>query len=161
MKCLLAPVAVVAALAIAGCGSSSTLSTEQFTGLQSPGKQFATSVQNVGADASSCAAAGKGANTSPDATIVRTCLADALGKLQAGLTKMIDYTNNLSREVDGSCSSELKAFSGSVTALKATLATAETQARKGDLTEMQTTLQSIKSTDVTSAGAAAEKACKA
>ncbi len=161
MKCLLAPAAVVAALAIAGCGSSSTLSTEQFTGLQNQGKQFATSVQNVGADASSCAAAGEGANTPPSVTIVKNCLANAIGKLQTGLTKIIDYTNNLSGEVDGSCSSDLKTFSDSVTALKTTLATAEAQARNGDLTEMQTTLKSIKSTDVTSTGAAAEKACKA
>jgi hypothetical protein len=160
MKCLLAPAFVVAALALASCGSSSTLSSDQFNGLQSQGKQFATSVQNLGADASSCAAAGRDANTPPDVTIVKVCLADALGKLQAGLTKIIDYTNNLSGEVDGSCSSELKTFSGSVTALKATLGTAEAQARDGDLAEMQTTLKSIKSTAVTSAGAAAERACK-
>ena len=164
MKCLLAPVAVVAALAIAGCGSSSTLSTEQFTGLQNQGTQFAKSMETVGADASSCAAgasAGKGANTPPDLNVVKTCLASALGKSQAGLTKIIDYTNNLSGEVDGACSTDLKALSTAMTEVKTIFAKAEAQARSGDLVKMQDTLGTIKSTNITSAGAAAEKACKA
>jgi len=164
MKCLLAPVAVVAALALASCGSSSTLSSDQYTGLQTQGKQFAASMQTVGADASSCAAgagAGTSANTPPDLSIVKTCLANALGKAQTGLTKIITYTNNLSGEVDGTCSTDLKALSGAMTDVNTIFAKAETQARSGDLTEMQKTLESIKSTDITSTGAAAEKACKA
>ena len=164
MKCLLAPVAVVAALALASCGSSSTLSSDQYTGLQTQGKQFAASMQTVGADASSCAAgaaSGSGANTPPDLSIVKTCLASALGKAQTGLTNIITYTNNLSGEVDGTCSTDLESLSGAMTDVKAIFAKAETQARSGDLTEMQTTLESIKSTDITSSGAAAEKACKA
>jgi len=163
MKCLLAPVVVVAALALASCGSSSTLSNDQFTGLQNQGKQFATSMETVGADASSCAAgatAGKGANTPPDLNIVKTCLANALGKAQVGLANIIDYTDNLAGEVDGTCSSDLKSLTGAMTDVKAIFATAETQARKGDLVKMQSTLKSIKSTDITNAGAAAEKACK-
>ncbi len=163
MKCLLAPVAVVAALALASCGSSSTLSSDQYTELQSQGKRFAAGMETVGADASSCAAgaaAGTGTNTTPDLSIVETCLANALGKAQTGLTKIITYTNNLSGEVDGACSTDLKSLSGAMTDVKATFAKAETQARSGDLTEMQTTLESVKSTDITSTGAAAEKACK-
>jgi len=163
MKCLLAPVAVVAALSLAACGSSSTLSSDQYTGLQTQGKQFAASMQTVGADASSCAAgagAGTSANTPPSLSIVKTCLASALGKAQTGLTKIIDYTNNLSGEVDGTCSTDLKSLSGAMTDVKGIFAKAETQARSGNLTAMQTTLQSIKSTDITSTGAAAEKACK-
>lgn len=164
MKCLLAPVAVVAALAIAACGSSSTLSSEQFTGLQNQGKQFAKSMETVGADASSCAAgasAGKSSTTPPDLGIVKGCLASALGKSQAGLTKIIDYTNNLSGEVDGACSTDLKALSAAMTDVKAIFAKAEGQARSGDLVKMQDTLETVKSTNITSAGAAAEKACKA
>ena len=120
-------------------------------------------METVGADASSCAAgaaAGTGTNTTPDLSIVETCLANALGKAQTGLTKIITYTNNLSGEVDGTCSSDLKSLSGAMTDVKATFAKAESQARSGDLTEMQTTLESVKSTDITSTGAAAEKACK-
>jgi len=164
MKCLFAPVAVVAALALASCGSSSTLSSDQFTGLQNQGKQFATSMQAVGADASSCAAAataGKSANTSPDLSIVKTCLASALGKAQTGLTKIISYTNNLAGEVDGTCSTDLKALSGAMTDVNSTFAKAQTQASSGDLVKMQSTLKTITATDITSAGAAAEKACKA
>ena len=164
MKCLLAPVAVVAALAIAGCGSSSTLSTEQFTGLQNQGKQFATSMETVGADASSCAAgaaAGKGANTPPDLNVVKTCLASALGKAQVGLGKIVVYTDNLSGEVSGTCSTDLKELSGAMTDVKAIFAKAETQARAGDLVKMQETLKTIKATNITKTGAAAEKACKA
>ena len=136
MKCLLAPIAVVAALAVASCGSSSTLSSEQFTGLQDQGKQFAKSMETVSADASSCAAgasAGKGANTPPDVNIVKTCLASALVKSQAGLTKIIDYTDNLAGEVDGTCSTDLKALTAAMTDVKATFAKAEAQARKLDL----------------------------
>ena len=164
MKCLLAPVAVVAALAIAGCGSSSTLSTEQFTGLQDHGKQFATSMETVGADASSCAAgatAGNGANTPPDLSVVKTCLASALGKAQAGLGKIVVYTENLSGEVSGACSTDLKELSTAMTDVKAVFAKAEAQARAGDLVKMQETLKTIKSTSITKTGAAAEKACKA
>jgi len=164
MKCLLAPIAVVAALALAACGSSSTLSSDQYTGLQTQGKQFAASMQTVGADASSCAAgatAAKGANTPPDLSIVKTCLASALGKAQTGLTKIIDYTNNLAGEVDGTCSTDLKALSTAMTDVNSTFAKAQTQASSGDLVKMQSTLKTITATDISSAGAAAEKACKA
>ena len=163
MKYLLAPVAVVAALAIAGCGSSSTLSTEQFNGLQDQGKQFAKSMETVGADASSCAAgatAGKGANTPPDLSAVKTCLASALGKAGDGLTKITNYTDDLADEVDGDCSTDLKALSAAMADVNAIFAKAETQARDGDLVKMQGTLKSIKSTEISSSGAAAEKACK-
>ena len=119
-------------------------------------------MQTVGADASSCAAgAVAGANTAPDLSIVKNCLANALGKAQTGLTKIITYTNNLSGEVDGTCSTDLKSLSGAMTDVKGIFAKAEGQARSGDLTAMQATLKSIKSTDITSTGAAAEKACKA
>jgi len=162
MKCLLAPCAVVAALALSSCGSSSTLSSDQYTGLLAQGKEFATSIQTVEADASSCAAgAAAGSNTPPDLSIVKTCLGDAAGKAQTGLTKIISYTNSLSGEVDGTCSTDLKALSAAMTDVKAIFAKVEGQARAGDLAAMQTTLQSIKSTNITSAGAAAEKACKA
>jgi hypothetical protein len=160
------PIAVVAALALAlaSCGSSSTLSTDQFTGLQNQGKQFAKSMETVGADASSCAAgaaAGKGANTPPDLNVVKTCLASALGKAQVGLGKIVVYTDNLSGEVSGTCSTDLKALSGAMTDVKAIFAKAETQARAGDLVKMQETLKTIKATNITKTGAAAEKACKA
>ena len=160
------PIAVVAALALAlaSCGSSSTLSTEQFTGLQNQGKQFAKSMETVGADASSCAAgaaAGKGANTPPDLNVVKTCLASALGKAQVGLGKIVVYTDNLSGEVSGTCSTDLKELSGAMTDVKAIFAKAETQARAGDLVKMQETLKTIKATNITKTGAAAEKACKA
>ena len=164
MKCFLAPIAVVAALALASCGSSSTLSSEQFAGLQDQGKQFAKSMETVGADASSCAAgatAGTSATTPPDLSIVRSCLASALGKSQAGLTKITEYTDNLSGEVDGACSTDLKALSAAMTDVKAIFAKAEVQARKGDLVKMQETLGTIKATEITNTGAAAEKACKA
>lgn len=164
MKCLLAPVAVVAALAFAGCGSSSGLSSEQFTGLQDQGKQFAKSMGTVGADASSCAAgatAGKSSTAPPDLSIVRSCLASALVKSQAGLTKIIAYTNNLSGQVDGACSTDLKALSTAMTDVKAIFAKGEAQAREGDLVKMQQTLKTIKAAGITNAGAAAEKACKA
>jgi hypothetical protein len=160
------PIAVVAALALAlaSCGSSSTLSTDQFTGLQNQGKQFAKSMETVGADASSCAAgaaAGKGANTPPDLNVVKTCLASALGKAQVGLGKIVVYTDNLSGEVSGTCSTDLKELSGAMTDVKAIFAKAETQARAGDLVKMQETLKTIKATNITKTGAAAEKACKA
>lgn len=163
MKCLLAPVAVVAALALASCGTSSTLSSDQFTGLQTQGKQFAKSMETVGADASSCAAgatAGKGANTPPDLNVVKTCLASALGKAQTGLDKIVVYTDNLSGDVSGACSTDLKALSGAMTDVKVIFAKAETQARAGDLVKMQETLKTIKSANITKTGAAAEKACK-
>ncbi len=166
MRCFFVPIAVVAALALAlaSCGSSSTLSTDQFTGLQNQGKQFAKSMETVGADASSCAAgaaAGKGANTPPDLNVVKTCLASALGKAQVGLGKIVVYTDNLSGEVSGTCSTDLKELSGAMTDVKAIFAKAETQARAGDLVKMQETLKTIKATNITKTGAAAEKACKA
>ena len=161
MKCLLAPIAVVAALAIAGCGSSSTLSSDQFTGLQNQGKQFASSMQTVGADASSCAAsAGKTSTGAPDLAVVKTCLASALGKAQAGLGKISAYTDNLAGEVDGNCSTELKALSAAMNDVKAIFAKAQEQALSGDLVEMQATLKTINSAGITTAGTAAEKACK-
>lgn len=163
MKCLLAPIAVVAALALASCGSSSTLSSDQFTGLQNQGKQFAASMETVGADASSCASAataGKGANTPPDLNVVKTCLANALGKAQTGLGKISVYTDNLAEAVDGNCSTELKALSAAMNDVKAIFAKAQAQARSGDLVKMQATLKTINSAGITTTGAAAEKACK-
>jgi hypothetical protein len=163
MKCLLAPIAVVAALALASCGSSSTLSSEQFAGLQDQGKQFAKSLEAVSADATACAAgasAGKGAQTPPDVNIVKTCLASALVKAQASLTKVIDYTDNLAGEVDGTCSTDLKALSAAMTDVNAKFAKAEASARKLDLVKMQDNLSGITSDTITNAGAAAEKACK-
>ena len=48
-----------------------------------------------------------------------------------------------------------------MTDVKATFAKAEAQARSGDLVKMQDTLGTIKATNITNTGAAAEKACKA
>lgn len=120
-------------------------------------------METVGADASSCAAgatAGKGANTPPDLNVVKTCLASALGKAQVGLDKIVVYTDNLSGDVSGACSTDLKALSGAMTDVKVIFAKAETQARAGDLVKMQETLKTIKSANITKTGAAAEKACK-
>lgn len=163
VKCLLAPIAVVAALSLAACGGSSTLSSDQFTGLQDQAKQFAQSMQTVGADATSCAdgsSAGNGSATPPDLHVVESCLASALAKAQTSLSKIIGYTANLTSAVDGACSTDLKAFGGAMTDVKASFAQAEAEVRERDLVKMQQTLTAVDAGAITTAGAAAEKSCQ-
>jgi len=152
-------------LAASGCGSSSTLDDSQFKDLRAQGKQFAKSMQGVGADAASCAStANSGANSSspvpPDLNIVKTCLGNALSKAQDNLTKIVAFTDDLSTEVDGACSTDLKALGAAKNDVKGTFAKAEAQAQKADLIAMQATLKSLDSNKITSAGVAAEKACR-
>lgn len=159
MKCCLAPVAVVAAIVLASCGSSSTLSSDQYSGLQAQGKQFASSFRAIEVDASACAAKRKVGSTGALDNL-NSCLVAALGKAQTGLGRIASYAEKLSGQVDGSCSTELKALSAATTDVQASFAKAETEARKGDRAAMQSTLTSIKATEITSSGSAAEKACK-
>ncbi len=152
-------VLVAVLLGVSGCGTSSTLDDTQFDGLRDQTKQFAKNMQAVGTDAGACSATGT-SGSQPNLSIVQTCLGDALGKAKDGLGKIVTYTDNLSTQVDGACSTDLKAFGVAMTGAKETFAKAETQARGADLTAMQATLESLDSKKITSTGNAAEKACR-
>jgi len=151
---------ILVVVALASCGSSSTLSSDQYNGLQAQGKQFASSMQLVGADASACAAKQKVGATGALGNL-RSCLVAALGKAQSGLGKIASYTDNLSGQVDGACSTDLSSLSAAMADVEAIFAKAQTQAKAGNLTQMEATLKTIKSAGITTAGAAAEKSCKA
>ncbi len=146
-------------LGVSGCGTSSTLDDTQLNGLRDQTKQFAKNMQAVGTDAEACSATGT-SGSQPNLSIVQTCLGDALGKAKDGLGKIVTYTDNLSTQVDGACSTDLKAFGVAMTGAKGTFGKAETQARAGNLTAMQATLKSLDSKKIISTGNAAEKACR-
>ncbi len=152
-------VLIAVLLGVSGCGTPSTLDDTQYDGLRAQGKQFAKSMEAVTTDAAACASTGTG-GSQPNLSIAQACLGNALSKAQDGLAKIVTYTDNLSTQVEGACSTDLKAFGVAMTASKGTFAKAETQARAGKLTAMQATLKSLDSKQITSTGNAAEKACR-
>ncbi len=159
MKIMPPLVLVAVLLGVSGCGTSSTLDDTQYDGLRAQFKQFGESMQAVSTDAVACAAAGT-SGSQPSLSIRQTCLGNALSKNQDALAKIITYTDNLSTQVDGACSTDLKAFGAAMTEVKGTFAKAGTQARAADLRATHATLKSLDSKKLNSTGNAAEKACR-
>ncbi len=159
---IFSPLALIAVLlGVSGCGASSALDDTQFNGLRAQGKQFAKNVPDL--DIAACHQYGT-SGSQPNPSLAKTCLGNAAGnglsKSQDKFAKFAAYIDNLSTEVDGACSTALKAFGAALTDEKETLAKAETQARSADLTAMNATLKSLNPKKTVSTDNAVEEACR-
>ena len=143
------------ALALGACGSNDKLSSDQANEFNAKAKQFSASMTKLNTEANACSAK----VSSGDVKAVANCFAGIFEDISGNFEEISTYVAGLSGEVEGDCSTRLKAVSDSLGTVSQKFSSAAKDFRKGDVQNIKSKLNSKKLNRIGPELDAAEKAC--
>ena len=148
----------VAAVVVAGCGSS-TLNQQERAGLNEQAVSLQSRLAKAGDQATACATEEKIKKEGLKG--IGECLGKALDRSATQVAEVSGYVKKLAGDASGDCQSKLNDFAGALNQTANTLSEASALAKKGEIDKIDKELQGVSQdqVDVQVAGRDADKAC--